>query len=62
MAALIRYAAVNPYWNLPPEFNVNMVAPRVIEQGVGYLSERKYEVFADFTKTSDLTYGSAVLA
>lgn len=50
MAAFIRYASVNPYWNLPPEFNVNMVAPRVLEQGVGYLSERKYEVFADFTE------------
>jgi murein L,D-transpeptidase YcbB/YkuD len=50
MAALIRYASVNPYWNLPPEFNVKMVAPRVLEQGLGYLSERKYEVFADFTE------------
>ncbi len=50
MAALIRYANVNPYWNLPPEFNVKMVAPRVLEQGVGYLSERKYEVFADYTE------------
>lgn len=49
MAALIRYAAVNPYWNLPPEFNQNMVAPRVLEQGLGYLSDRKYEVFANFT-------------
>jgi murein L,D-transpeptidase YcbB/YkuD len=52
MAALIRYAAVNPYWNLPPEFNVKMVAPRVLEQGIGYLSERKYEVFGDFTEGS----------
>jgi len=50
MAAFIRYASVNPYWNLPPEFNVKMVAPRVLEQGVDYLSERKYEVFADFTE------------
>ena len=50
MAAFIRYASVNPYWNLPPEFNVNLVAPRVLEQGVGYLSARKYEVFADFTE------------
>lgn len=49
MAALIRYAAVNPYWNLPPEFNQKMVAPRVLEQGLGYLSDRKYEVFANFT-------------
>ncbi len=52
MAALIRYASVNPYWNLPPEFNVNMVAPRVLEQGIGYLSERKYEVFADWTEAA----------
>jgi len=50
MAAFIRYAKVNPYWNLPPEFNVKMVAPRVLEQGLGYLSERKYEVFADWTE------------
>lgn len=49
MAALIRYASVNPYWNLPPEFNVKMVAPRVLEQGLGYLTVRKYEVFADWT-------------
>ena len=52
MAALIRYANVNPYWNLPPEFNVNMVAPRVLEQGLGYLTERKYEVFADWTEAA----------
>ncbi|MBA3577825.1 MAG: L,D-transpeptidase family protein [Sphingomonas sp.] len=52
MAALIRYANVHPYWNLPPEFNVNMVAPRVLEQGLGYLSDRKYEVFADWTEAS----------
>ena len=52
MAALIRYANVNPYWNLPPEFNVKMVAPRVLEQGLSYLSERKYEVFADWTEAS----------
>jgi murein L,D-transpeptidase YcbB/YkuD len=54
MAAQIRYASVNPYWNLPPEFNVKMVAPRVLEQGLGYLSERKYEVFADFTEGSPM--------
>ena len=50
MAALIRFANVNPYWNLPPEFNVKMVAPRVLEQGLGYLTERKYEVFSDWTE------------
>ena len=52
MAALIRYANVNPYWNLPPEFNVKMVAPRVLAQGLGYLTDRKYEVFADWTESA----------
>ena len=52
MAALIRYANVNPYWNVPPSLNRKLVAPRVLEQGLGYLSERKYEVFADWTEDS----------
>jgi len=49
MAALIRYANVNPYWNVPPPLNRLMVAPRVLEQGLGYLSERNYEVFANWS-------------
>lgn len=50
MAALIRYAVVNPYWNVPPDLIVKSVAPRVVEQGLSYLSERKYEVFAGWTE------------
>ena len=52
MAALIRYANVHPYWNVPPSLNVKLVAPRVLEQGLGYLSERKYEVFADWAENA----------
>ena len=54
MAALIRYAQINPYWNLPADFNVSLVAPRVLEHGLGYLSERKYEVFADGAQDAPL--------
>jgi murein L,D-transpeptidase YcbB/YkuD len=54
MAALIRYANVNPYWNVPPSLNRTLVAPRVLEQGLGYLSERGYEVFADWTENAPL--------
>lgn len=54
MAALIRYANVNPYWNVPASLNRTLVAPRVLEHGLGYLSERKYEVFADWTENSPL--------
>jgi murein L,D-transpeptidase YcbB/YkuD len=54
MAASIRYANVNPYWNVPASLNMKLVAPRVLEQGLGYLSERKYEVFADWTENAPL--------
>ncbi len=46
MAAQIRYALVNPYWNVPPDLHVKMVAPAVLAHGPRYLTERKYEVFA----------------
>jgi L,D-transpeptidase YcbB len=54
MAALIRYANVNPYWNVPPSLNRTLVAPRVLEQGLRYLSDREYEVFADWTEDAPL--------
>jgi len=45
LAAMIRYLSVNPYWNVPPELVQSLIARRVLEQGVGYLSERRYQVF-----------------
>jgi len=36
MAALVRYAMVNPYWNVPPDLVMKSIAPRVLEQGLGY--------------------------
>jgi len=52
MAALIRYANVNPYWNIPTSLQVKLIAPRVLEQGLKYLSDRKDEVFAEGTDNS----------
>jgi murein L,D-transpeptidase YcbB/YkuD len=52
MAALIRYADVNPYWNIPTSLGVKLIAPRVLEQGVKYLTDRKDEVFVDWSKDS----------
>jgi murein L,D-transpeptidase YcbB/YkuD len=49
MAALIRYANVNPYWNIPGSLQVKLIAPRVLEQGLKYLTDRHDEVFADNT-------------
>ena len=38
MAAYIKYASVNPYWNVPPDLVKNLIAPRIVAQGVGYLT------------------------
>jgi murein L,D-transpeptidase YcbB/YkuD len=32
------------YWNVPPELVKNLIAPRVVAQGVSYLTEREYQV------------------
>jgi murein L,D-transpeptidase YcbB/YkuD len=50
MAAFIRYAVVNPYWNVPQDLVVSMVAPAVLREGLSYLSLRKYELFAGWAK------------
>ena len=44
MAAYVRYADVNPYWNVPPELVRSLVGPRVVAQGVKYLTDREYQV------------------
>lgn len=49
MAALIRYAAVNPYWNLPPDLVGERVAPSVLGDGLGYLKAKGYEVLSDWS-------------
>ena len=49
MAAQMRYASVNPYWNVPPELVISLIAPNVLKQGVTYLKDRRYEVLADWS-------------
>jgi murein L,D-transpeptidase YcbB/YkuD len=48
MAAYIKFASVNPYWNVPPELVKNLIAPRVAAQGVSYLTDREYQVLTDY--------------
>jgi murein L,D-transpeptidase YcbB/YkuD len=52
MAALVRYAEVNPYWNVPPDFVQNRMAQRIIGEGSSYLRDRRYEVLADWTEAA----------
>jgi murein L,D-transpeptidase YcbB/YkuD len=52
MAGLIRFAMVNPYWNIPPDLVKIRVAPGVLKQGVKFLKTKGYEVTADWSDHS----------
>jgi murein L,D-transpeptidase YcbB/YkuD len=54
MAAYIRYASVNPYWNVPPELVRNLIGPRVAAQGVSYLTDREYQVLTSYGEDAQL--------
>lgn len=54
MAAYIRYASVNPYWNVPPELVRNLIGPRVVAQGVSYLTDREYQVLTSYGQDAKL--------
>ena len=54
MAAYIKYASVNPYWNVPPDLVKNLIAPRIVAQGVGYLTTREYQVLSDLSENAQV--------
>ena len=48
LASFIREAALNPYWNVPPDLAAERIAPHVVKEGVSYLKKRRYEVLSDW--------------
>lgn len=54
MAAELSHVQLNPYWNVPPDLAQTLIAKRVLEQGLGYLEERNYAVFSDWTEDAQL--------
>ncbi len=48
IASVIYYATLNPYWNVPPDLVRTLIAPRVVDQGIGYLKAHGYEVLTGF--------------
>jgi murein L,D-transpeptidase YcbB/YkuD len=48
MAAFIRFAALNPYWNVPPDLAAERVAPNVVKDGLGYLRSHGYQLLSDW--------------
>jgi murein L,D-transpeptidase YcbB/YkuD len=49
MAALIRFAALNPYWYVPADLAAERIAPNVLRHGLEYLRRQGYEVVSDFS-------------
>jgi murein L,D-transpeptidase YcbB/YkuD len=49
MAGLIRYASVNPYWNVPTDLVQTLIAPKVLAQGLGHIEAERYQVLSDWT-------------
>ena len=50
MAALVRFASLNPYWYVPPDLAAERIAPNAVKRGQKYLDELGYEVLSDWTE------------
>ena len=44
MNAYMRFIALNPYWNAPPDIAARKLAPNVLKRGRAYLNEKGYEI------------------
>lgn len=60
MAALIRFAVLNPYWNIPKDLVRDQIAPQVLQVGPSYLENRHFEVLSDFTPAAHAIDPAAV--
>ena len=49
MAGFIRYAIVNPYWNVPGDLVRSRIAYNVLTKGQGYLANGGYQVLSDWS-------------
>jgi murein L,D-transpeptidase YcbB/YkuD len=54
MAGFIRYAILNPYWNIPDDLVQTNIAANVLDRGFGYLSGGRYQVLADWRPDAPL--------
>jgi murein L,D-transpeptidase YcbB/YkuD len=54
VASTIYRATLNPYWNVPQDMVQRLIAPRVLEQGVGYLESHGYQVLSGYDRDAEL--------
>src|SRR6476620_3216767 len=45
-ASTIYYATLNPYWHVTPELIRSLIAKNVLDQGLGYLKSKGYQVLS----------------
>ncbi len=48
MNAFIRYVALNPYWNSPPDITSRKLAPTILKEGRAYFTKRGYDLVDKF--------------
>ena len=48
MNAEIRYIALNPYWNSPPDITSRKLAPTILKEGRAYFTKRGYDLVDQF--------------
>jgi murein L,D-transpeptidase YcbB/YkuD len=60
MAGFIRFAVLNPYWNVPDDLVKNNISANVLDKGVGYLRGGGYQVLADWRPDAALVDPSTV--
>lgn len=54
MAAMIRNAVLNPYWNVPDDLVRSRIAVNVLQNGLGYLSDRGYQILSGWDASAEL--------
>ena len=60
LASTIYRATLNPYWNVPRDLVRQLIAPRVVEQGVGYLKSHDYQVLSGYDGAAELVDPSKI--
>src|SRR6478672_6120832 len=48
LKSVLHYETLNPYWHVTPDLAQTLIAPRVLQDGDSYLSDRGYEVLSAF--------------
>jgi murein L,D-transpeptidase YcbB/YkuD len=54
LAGYLRYAIMNPYWNVPAELVRKNIAANVLRRGPSYLSRGGYQVLSDWSDNPSL--------